>query len=186
MGFKTNLDKAQQNDNLKEEGRYETIIKSIEERVTPNGAQCLNFVLVIRNDVEQKYKNGYVWHSIWKKKEPNEDDKGVNGYNYGQLMAIAKAVKLPQDKEYPGLLEFCNDLVNKPVLITIKHDTYNGKTKEKVVEIVETQHSDCRHVYKEKVPVADTYAAAPAANFAAQPKSAADLAEASDDDNYPF
>ena len=187
MPFRVDVNKAQlNNDNLKEEGRYEVVIKSIDERVTPNGKQNLSFTLVIRNDVEQRYQNGYIWHSVWKMPNPTEDDKLVNGYSFNQLMAFAKATKLPLDKDYKDVLDVCNDLVNKPVLITLNHDTYKGRTKEKVTEVVETLHPDCRHVYKEKTIVADTYAAAPAANFAAPPKSAADLTEVSDDDNYPF
>ena len=107
MGFKSNQSEAFQN-GLKPEGDYECIITAIEERTTKKGSVGLNFTLVIRNDVQgQKYGNSCLFHTIWKKHEPNENDMQVEGYNFAQLMAMGKAAKLPDGKEYDSLKAYC-------------------------------------------------------------------------------
>ena len=90
MGFKSNQSEAFQN-GLKPEGDYECIITAIEERTTKKGSVGLNFTLVIRNDVQgQKYGNSCLFHTIWKKHEPNENDMQVEGYNFAQLWQWAR------------------------------------------------------------------------------------------------
>lgn len=96
MGFKSNQSEAFQN-GLKPEGDYECIITAIEEHTTKKGSVGLNFTLVIRNDVQgQKYGNSCLFHTIWKKHEPNENDMQVEGYNFAQLMAMGKAAKVKE------------------------------------------------------------------------------------------
>ena len=111
MGFKANQSEAVQGSELKPEGDYECIITSCEERTTRNGATGLNFSLVIRNDIaEQKYKNAYLFHTLWKRKEPSEADMQVNGYSFGQVMALGKATGLPDGKDYESLEAYLQDL----------------------------------------------------------------------------
>lgn len=148
MGFKTNLSAAQ-NDGLKPEGDYECIITAIEERTTNNGKTGLNITMVIRNDVQgQKYGNACLFHTLWKRREPNEFDMQVNGYGFGQVMALGKAAGLPDGKDYDSLRQFCEELINKCVRVTIRHDEYNGKKREAVSCINPTKFTDCRHQFK--------------------------------------
>ena len=81
MGFSTNYDDVQEFD-LIPAGQYEVIIKNIEERTTPNGATGLNLSLVIRNDVDQKYQDRYLFHTLWKRKNPTDTDNQVQGYSF--------------------------------------------------------------------------------------------------------
>ena len=94
MGFSTNYEDVQDFD-LIPKGEYEVIITKIEERTTQNGATGLNFTLVIRNDVEQKYQNRCIFHTLWKRKEPTQADMQVQEYSFKQIMQLAKAVRLP-------------------------------------------------------------------------------------------
>ena len=103
MGFKNDFSQAQQNSNLKPEGDYEVLIVKAEERQTKNGKLGLNFSMVIRNDVDQAYKNGYIFHTLWKRREPTAADRQVNGYSFGQVMALGKAAQLPDGKDYPDV-----------------------------------------------------------------------------------
>ena len=183
MAFRADHSKAQQNDNLKPEGEYECVVQKIEEKTTQNGKRKLSVWLEIRNDVEQGYKNGLIFHDIWAKKEPNMDDVAVNGYNYAQLMAIAAAVKLPQEKEYEDLNALIADMVGKPVLVYLYHDDYNDKIYEKVRWINATKYPDVKHKPKTAKPTG-AYAAAAPAQFAAA--SAAPAAVTESDDDYPF
>lgn len=92
---------------LKPEGKYETIITSIDEKTTKRGSQYLSIRLTIRNDVEgQKYGNACLFDAIYKKKEPTQEDLAVNGYTFGRLMAVGKAAKLTDGKEYKDLAEY--------------------------------------------------------------------------------
>lgn len=184
--IKTDYSKAQQNDNLKPEGEYECVIHKIEEKTTQNGKCKLSVWLEIRSDVEQSYKNGFIFHDIWAKKEPNMDDAAVKGYNYAQLMALASATKLPQDKEYPDLDTLLADLTGKPVRVTLYHDHYNGKVYEKVRWVNTTNFPDLKHKPKTAKNTANpvTYAAPSSPQFAGT-QTVSVTAEESDDD-YPF
>lgn len=133
MGFKSNQSEAFQN-GLKPEGDYECIITAIEEHTTKKGSVGLNFTLVIRNDVQgQKYGNSCLFHTIWKKHEPNENDMQVEGYNFAQLMAMGKAAKLPDGKEYDSLKAYCTDLLNKCIRVDLTHEEWNGKERERII-----------------------------------------------------
>ena len=97
MAFRMNSSKASEGGiSLKPEGDYEVIIDSAETKtIQSSGKQCVSLTYIIRNDVQQPCQNGLIFNSIWKKKEPNADDMSVDGYNFGQLMAVAAAAKLP-------------------------------------------------------------------------------------------
>lgn len=149
MGFKNNYAEADMGNNIKPEGDYECIIQKIEERTTRNGATGLNISMVIRNDVEQKFRNGIIFHTLWKRREPTEMDKQVNGYGFGQVMALGKSAGLPDGKDYESLTEFCNDLINKPVRVNLKHEEYNGKMQERVNYLNPTKFPEVKHIPKQ-------------------------------------
>lgn len=169
---------------LKPEGRYETIITGIDERTSKNNKTWLSFKLTIRNDIEgQKYGNACLFHQVWKATEPTEKDLAVNGYIFGRLMAVGKAAKLTDKKEYKDLAEYCDDLVGKCVIAVVKHETDDkGITREKVSYLEPTQHPDCKHKFKTAV-TADTVSAPKNESFAA---TAATEAATEDDGDYPF
>lgn len=184
MAFRMNSSKASEGGiSLKPEGYYEVIIDSAETKtIQSSGKQCVSLTYIIRNDVQQKYQNGLIFHSVWKKKEPNEDDMQVGGFNFGQLMAIASAAKLPDDKEYASLGDFLAELSGKPMKVHLYHDDYNGKTYEKIDLHQPTEYPEIKHKAKPK-PNAAGYAA-PQTSFAAAATTAAAPSEG--DDNYPF
>ncbi len=170
MAFSTNYDNMDDY-GLIPAGDYEVLIRNAEARTTQSGAQKLGFSLVIRNDVEQSCQNRYLFLDIWKKREPNAQDMQVQGYNFIQLMQLAKCAKLPNGKAYETVEDLCRDLIGKPLRVTVVHDTYNGKTSEKIDQlkgVKATQFPECRHVMKEKTaPVSsDTVAQKPQEQFA--------------------
>lgn len=184
MGFRNNFSEATSGGyDIKPEGWYECVIVKIEEKQTKNGAWGLNFSLVIRNDVPQEYKNGFIFHTIWRKREPNVSDAAVKGYNFGQLMAVARAAKLSDGKEYETLEDFCTELLHKCMRADLYHEEYNGKTQERVRDFAETAFPECRHEFKKAAPKADTYAAPAEQSFAA---SAVFGGDGDSDDGVPF
>lgn len=148
MGFKNNYSEATQNSGLKPEGTYECLLVKAEEHQFRSGTIGLNLTYVIRNDLEQKYKNGYIFDTLWKRKEPTQADMQVNGYGFGQIMNLGKAAKLPDGKDYDNLEQFLQDLVNKPFRLTIKHEEYNGEMREKVSYVNETIFPQVNHIMK--------------------------------------
>lgn len=183
MAFKMNSSKAQESGNsLKPEGDYEVVIDTAEVARTQNGKEKINIVYVIRNDVTQAFQNGLIFDSIWKKKEPNADDQSVDGFNFGQLMAIASAAKLPEGKDYANLGELLAELVGKPLRVHLYHDDYNGKMYEKVDIHSATTLTSVKHKAKGRKSTGGGArpAAAPAQHSAA-PANAAPAA-----DPYPF
>ena len=148
MGFRYNQSEATDFSGIKPEGVYECVIVNATEKTNQNGKTYLSVSAVIRNDVEQKCKNAYIFHSLWKRKEPTEADMSVNGYGFGQVMTLGKAAGLPDGKDYDGLDDFCKDLINRPVRITLKHGEYKGQPREEVRYIEVTKCPDVKHVFK--------------------------------------
>lgn len=154
MNFSTNYDDL--GSSLLPEGKYECIVKDAFPSETKKGTPYLDIRLVIRNDVEQKYQNKYIFHSIWKKKEPSEQDKQVDGYSFKQLMSLANAAGLPSGKNYASVEELCKDFVGKCVGVETEHDEYDGKTNVRVKYCNKTEYPECKHVFKEASAAADS------------------------------
>ncbi len=190
MGFKSNQSEAFSANRLKPEGDYECVIVKIEERTTKSGAKGLNFTLVVRNDIpSQEYGNALLFYTIWRKKEPNENDMQVEGYNFAQLMAMGKAAALPDGKEYESLKAYCNDLLGRCVLATLEHEAYNGKEQERITWMNPTKHPQCRHKFKTSAPKAETYEPAQRGSSPQAADPIGDLADFEDvltDDGVPF
>ena len=170
MGFSTSYEDINDDYGTLPEGEYEVVIRNIEERTTPKGATGLNLSLVIRNDVEQNYKDRYIFYTLWKRKEPTAADKQVQGYGFNQVMRLAKSAGLPSGKAYETLQDMCKDLMHRPLKVTLEHREYNGKTQENVKYDNASYHPACKHVLKEKKQVtADTVAQKPQETFASVP-----------------
>lgn len=194
MGFSTNYDDV--NDfELVPEGDYEVVIRNIEERTTKNGATGLNLSLVIRNDVEQKCKDRYLFCTYWKRREPTQADMQVQGYSFKQIMRLAKSAKLPSGKAYENVQELCKDLMKRPLRVTVEHEMndYNGRLRENIRYINESNFPECKHVFKEKkaAVTADTVAQKPQEQFAGTDNGTAfnnlsDFEEILSDGDVPF
>lgn len=189
MGFKTNMAAATQSDSIKPAGDYECLIARAEERTyTKNGKDktCLNIRFLIRNDVEQNYKNGYIFHTLWKRNEPTENDKQVKGYGFNQVMALGKAAGLPDGKEYESLEQFCGELINKPIRATIKHEEYNGKMQERVSWLNPTKFPTVKHTFKQSQSSTATAYAQPQQSYAPAQTANQGFVDMPLDDDLPF
>lgn len=131
------------------EGSYEVIIKEAKRDTTKSGKEYINIQLAVRNDIEQPYKNAIIWHALWKRKEPNDNDKKCDGFSSSQINQISKSVGLEHGKKYSGLSDWLNDLKSKPMWVKVKHDMYDPKKPRPVVdEVGFTKHVICNHVFK--------------------------------------
>lgn len=189
MGFQTNYENIDDYE-LVPEGRYEVVIRNVEERTTKAGAALLSFSLVIRNDVEQKQKNRYLFHSLWKKKEPTAADMQVQGYSFKQIMQLAKAAQLPNGKAYETVADLCKDLLHRPLLVQVEHDTYAGQTREKIKSVEASRFPKVHHVFKDAA-AAQKPAQKPEQQFASQNTASqigdlSDFEEILEDGEIPF
>ena len=187
MGFRNDYSQADTGNGIKPEGDYEVLIVKAEERTTKNGKTGLNISMVIRNDVEQHYKNGYIFHTLWKRREPTAADMQVQGYGFGQVMVLGKAAQLPDGKSYDGLEDFLKDLIGKPLIATIKHDEYNGQKQERVSYLSATKFPQVRHVMK-TTAAPNSYAAQQQTSYASQQYAAPQqqFTQMPLDDDLPF
>lgn len=189
MGFSNNYSEARESTfDTKPEGEYEVIIKDIKEYAYKNseGESKLRLAvkLLIRNDVDQPCKNGWLFHSYFQRKTPNKEDENTNGFSFGQLMWLAKQAGVPDGKDYESFEEFLKDLIDKCVRVKMTLDRkhlYNGNPQETISAIMQSKFPECRHEYKTE-PAAETYAAKAQDSFSAA-LPAADLI---DDDDLPF
>lgn len=186
MGFSTNYSDTGSFD-LIPEGKYEVVIKNADERTTNSGKKYLNLWLVIRNDVEQKYKNRYIFHTLWKRKEPTKADMQVEGYSFGWIMTLAESAGLPSGKNYETISDFCKDLINRTLLVTIEHDDYNGNMREKVEYIDKTKFPACKHVFKKNSVTSDEVSQNSDEKFVSNNKNTfGDFEEILSDEDVPF
>lgn len=151
MGFSQNSKKATEGfGDLKKPGEYECLIVKAEERTSrTSGTAYLSIDFIIRNDVEQQYKNSHIFYALFKKKEPTQDDMEVGGYAFGMVMNLGKAARLPDGKEYENLAAYLSDLVGKTIRVKLEHDNYREQVREKVTALNETKFSECKHVMKQ-------------------------------------
>lgn len=121
-------------------GDYECVIKSASQAQTKNGTPCVAIILAIRTDVSNPQKGGNLYHNLWKRKEPTPADLACGGYSIKQIQIISAAVGLENGKSYDSLDAWCDDLVNRLVLVSVYHETYNGKTNARISRFKSTQH----------------------------------------------
>lgn len=146
--FEINHNEASTGEKIMPVGEYEVIIKSALEDVTKGGASYINVPLIVRNDIEQPYKNAYIWHSIWQVKEPKDADKACGGYSSFGIQSISKAANLENGKKFADLTAWGTELKGKLIRVSVKHEEYNGNKQVKVKFCSETKFPVCNHVYK--------------------------------------
>lgn len=126
------------------EGTYEVILKDGGYMdVTKGGKPYMNIPLVVRNDIEQKGKNAYIWDAIWTGSSQKHIDYKFNN--------ISDAVGIPYDTEFPDLEKWGEYIKGKCMRVKITHEEYNGEPSLNVSGYSKTEHPDCKHIFKKKV-----------------------------------
>lgn len=137
MSFVMDYDQA--SEGSVQPGEYEVILKDWEYKQTKQGTNFISFALVIRNDIEQKHKNHYVWSSCWAK-------KGTTEYAMWVLATMGKAMKIKNGKEYSSLDGLLDDFKGKICKIKlIKRGEYT-----EVSDWMESEFPTNNHAWKDK------------------------------------
>ena len=142
------------------ESTYEAIFKYAGEASTSKGKPCINITLVLRNDVDQPYKNKFIWESLYHRKEETrtEEDLKYEGYSAKRINQISKAAGIENHANVGTIEDWCRSLKGKCVRVTTVNEEFNGKVSEKVKWFNETKFPVCNHIWKGE----ETKAAAPA------------------------
>lgn len=119
------LDFSKANNGTIADGTYEAVIFNVLEDATPGGAEFMNFDLVVRNDVEQKYQNAHIFQRVWRARDTGK-------YSAGMINTIAQAANLDDGKSYQSLEDLMSDFLDHPVKVTVKNEEneYKGKIYE--------------------------------------------------------
>lgn len=127
------------------DGIYEVVIDKVIPKATPGGTEYVQFDLIVRNDVDQKFKNVHIFHSVWKA-------KATGKYNPKAFNTIGKACRMQNGKVYNNFDEMLADFEKRVCKVKVKNETStrDGKTYENlnVKEWGETQLIQCMHSFK--------------------------------------
>jgi hypothetical protein len=107
-------------------GKYECIVSGSEATKSKNsGAPMIKVKLTIREDVEQQGK-----------KRTFFDNVVIQDNMMWKVGQVTKAAGLSQDEvnNFDTLEELAAALLYKPVVITNKHEQYNGETNDRVAK----------------------------------------------------
>lgn len=130
-----------------QDGIYEVVIDKVIPKTTPGGTDYVQFDMIVRNDVDQKFKNVHIFHSVWKA-------KATGKYNPKSFNTIGKACQMQNGKVYNDFNEMLADFEKRVCKVKVKNEisTYNGNTYENtnVKEWYETQLIQCNHSFKTK------------------------------------
>ena len=128
-----------------QDGIYEVVIDKVIPKTTPGGTDYVQFDLIVRNDVDQKFKNVHIFHSVWKA-------KATGKYNPKSFNTIGKACQMQNGKVYNDFNEMLADFEKRVCKVKVKNEvsTYQGKTYENtnVKEWYPTQLTQCNHSFK--------------------------------------
>lgn len=145
--FKVNYDEVVEFKDI-EPGEYEVIVVQSIENVTPNGAQHMDIQLVIRNDIEQKFKNQRLFHKVFQ-------SKADQTYHPGFVNQMAKAFQIPDGKQFNSVEDILNEFKGKPAKVRVENREYNGKTYTDVKQWYITSFPQINHQFKENEKVQD-------------------------------
>lgn len=102
------------------EGEYETVISDVEVTESKSGNPMLKLTITLRNDVKQPHRKQKLWDYLV------ATEKAM--FKFHQ---VAKAVGLPNGKDFKSIEEFRNAILFKAVRISVKHEEneYNGEKR---------------------------------------------------------
>ena len=103
------------------EGDYECIIADAEITESKSGYPMIKLTVTIRNDVKQPHRKQKLWDYLV------ASEKAM--FKFQQ---VAKAVALPNGKDFQSMEDDRNAILYKPVKVKViqEDNTYNGETKK--------------------------------------------------------
>lgn len=150
MGFTTDFSDVKEYQEFKEQD-YEMIVFDAYEAENKNGKMRVVIDYVVRNDVQQEKQNAHLWDEQYKSTQTGK-------YHFGILMGKAKALGIPEGKNYDSFEQFLNDFKGRTAKVRVKLEEYNGEKYPKVRFTNPSDLQSCHHVWKEQTDAATTIA----------------------------
>lgn len=102
------------------EGEYETVISDVEVTESKSGNPMLKLTITLRNDVKQPHRKQKLWDYLV------ATEKAM--FKFHQ---VAKAIGLPNGKDFKSIEEFRNAILYKAVRVVVKQEEseYNGEKR---------------------------------------------------------
>ena len=145
-GFTVDTNNTQEQQGLIKPGNYEVVIKEVTEGASQQkGTPFIQLELVVRNDVNQEFKNKHIWYTIWD--TPATREKGIYAK---QINTVSKHAGVQNGASFNSVADWGRFITGRPVLATVKHEEYNGDTKERVTFINATKFPQCQHSWKQE------------------------------------
>lgn len=129
------------------DGTYEVIVNWTREDVSKNGAEYINVDLIIRNDMNQNFKNAHIFYHIWR-------NKTTKKYHRGMIQGLAKAFSLPNGKQYQTFDDFLDDFTHRVGKVTVANEKSTGNDGKEyenleVKKLEPTTFTQSQHQFKE-------------------------------------
>lgn len=124
-----------------EPGEYEVVVHTAIENVTNNGAIFMDIQLVVRNDIQQKFKNFRIFHKVFQSKADGQ-------YHMGFINAMAKAFQIPDGKQLNSVDALLNEFKGKAAKVRIDNREYNGKKYAEVKQWYVSSFPQVNHQWK--------------------------------------
>lgn len=108
---------------LVKEGDYEAIIERMEVKTIPSGKNKLSVAFRIRDDVDQAYKNKWMFKDIWAEKDNPEV------FNRKQINQLLGTQEIKDGTEFASINEIIKFLENSTLIIhvSIEFDEWRGE-----------------------------------------------------------
>lgn len=144
MAFTVNTNDTQEQQGLMKPGDYEVVIKEVKEGASQQkGTPYVQLELIVRNDVNQEYKNKHIWYTIWD--TPATREKGIYAK---QINTVSKHAGIQNGATFNSFQEWGKFLFGRPLLATVKIEEYNGQQNERVSFLSATKFPQCQHSFK--------------------------------------
>lgn len=153
MAFTIDTNNTSEQQGVMKPGDYEAVIKEVTEGTSAQkGTPFIQIELVVRNDVNQEYKNKHLWYTIWD--TPATRDKGVYAKN---INTISKHAGVQNGASFNSVAEWGRFIAGKGVVATVKLEEYNGNEKERVTYISGSKFPTCNHQWTNNNQSNNTY-----------------------------
>lgn len=144
MAFTVNTNDTQEQQGLMKPGDYEVVIKEVKEgQSQQKGTPYIQIELIVRNDVNQEYKNKHIWYTIWD--TPATREKGIYAK---QINTVSKHAGIQNGATFNSFQDWGKFLFGRPMLATVKLEEYKGEQKERVSFLSATKFPQCQHNFR--------------------------------------
>ena len=146
MAFTVDTNNIQEPQGIMKPGDYEVVIKEVTEGTSKQkGTPFIQIELVVRNDVNQEYKNKHLWYTIWD--TPTTREKGMYAK---QINTVSRHTGVQNGTNFNSVADWGRFIQGRPVLATVKIEEYNGEQKERVQYIGATKFPQCMHKWEKQ------------------------------------